>query len=367
MKGLRLYLPPFAPDDAGAASVFFPIDGAMVVICDAGGCAGNICGFDEPRWHLPSLRRAAVFSAGLRDMDAILGRDEKLIEKMKRAASAIHPRFAALIGTPVPAVIGTDFRALTRMAEKRLGLPCIAVPTNGIGLYDKGIGLAYLAMLKRFASAEKRPQSGHRILGVFGASPFDLPILEGRTLRRSLLALGFDTVRLYGIDRSLEDWQNVGENAENLVIAPSGLAAAKWAQERFGTPFTVRFPLLPNEEPAGGLPLNPKKILIVDQQFKANALRGSIRQMLPDTAITCGTFFQQIPDYAELQDRTFDSEEAFVAFVAAQQFDLILGDPIFRRALPDYQGAYLDSPHFAVNGSPARNNERTSKNEGYVL
>ncbi|MCH3958424.1 MAG: hypothetical protein LKE51_02400 [Selenomonas sp.] len=50
MKGLRLYLPPFAPDTSGAASVFYPA-GGMVVIIDAGGCAGNICGFDEPRWQ----------------------------------------------------------------------------------------------------------------------------------------------------------------------------------------------------------------------------------------------------------------------------------------------------------------------------
>ena len=46
MKGLRLFLPPFAPDDAGAASVLFPL-GGLVVIVDAGGCAGNISGFDE--------------------------------------------------------------------------------------------------------------------------------------------------------------------------------------------------------------------------------------------------------------------------------------------------------------------------------
>lgn len=354
MKGLRLYLPPFAPDDAGAASVFFPIDGAMVVICDAGGCAGNICGFDEPRWKLPTLRRAAVFSAGLRDMDAILGRDERLIAKMKRATDAIHPRFAVLIGTPVPAVIGTDFRALSRMAGKQLGIPCIAVPTNGVRLYDDGIQKAYLAMLQRFADTGKKPSAGKKILGVFGASPFDLHIRTGNTLRRCLLADGYDEVRIYGIDRSLAGWQDAGENTENLVIAPSGLAAAEWAQKQFGTPFTVRLPLLPNEGPQTVLPLSPKKILIISQQFKANTMRENIQQMLPDADITCGTFFLQIPAYAEPQDKVFDDEEAFAAYVMEQQFDLILGDPIFRRALPDYGGVYIDSPHFAASGSPSR-------------
>ena len=68
------------------------------MICDAGGCTGNICGFDEPRWF---LKKSALFSAGLRDMDAILGRDDRLVEKLKDAADRLDGKFAALIGTPV--------------------------------------------------------------------------------------------------------------------------------------------------------------------------------------------------------------------------------------------------------------------------
>ena len=71
MRGLRKYLTPFAPDQSGAVSVLYEF-GGIIVICDAGGCTGNICGFDEPRWF---ESKSALFSAGLRDMDAILGRD----------------------------------------------------------------------------------------------------------------------------------------------------------------------------------------------------------------------------------------------------------------------------------------------------
>ena len=75
MRGLRKYLTPFAPDQSGAVSVLFEL-GGIVVICDAGGCTGNVCGFDEPRWF---EQKSAIFSAGLRDMDAILGRDDRLV------------------------------------------------------------------------------------------------------------------------------------------------------------------------------------------------------------------------------------------------------------------------------------------------
>ena len=123
MPKLSLALPPFAPDTAGAASVLYPL-GGMTVIVDAGGCAGNICGFDEPRWlHTKS----AVFSAGLRDMDAIMGRDANLVAKIREAAAELTVSFVGLVSTPVPAIIATDFRAVCRMVEKETGLPTIAV------------------------------------------------------------------------------------------------------------------------------------------------------------------------------------------------------------------------------------------------
>ena len=76
--------------------------GGSIVICDAGGCAGNVCGFDEPRWF---EQKSAVFSAGLRDMDAILGRDDRLVAKLVDAAEKVEAGFATIVGTPVPAVI----------------------------------------------------------------------------------------------------------------------------------------------------------------------------------------------------------------------------------------------------------------------
>ena len=110
MRGLRKYLTPFAPDQSGAVSVLYEF-GGIIAICDAGGCTGNICGFDEPRWF---ESKSALFSAGLRDMDAILGRDDKLVAKLADAVTKLDAKFAAIIGTPVPAVIGTCIKTYDR-------------------------------------------------------------------------------------------------------------------------------------------------------------------------------------------------------------------------------------------------------------
>ena len=109
MKGLRKYLTPFAPDQSGAVSMLYEA-GGLIIIVDAGGCTGNVCGFDEPRWE---SSKSAIFSAGLRDMDAILGRDDLLIKKIKKVMTRLDASFIALIGTPVPAVIGTDLKGLS--------------------------------------------------------------------------------------------------------------------------------------------------------------------------------------------------------------------------------------------------------------
>ena len=274
MKGLRLHLPPFAPDDAGATSVLYPL-GGLVTILDAGGCAGNLCGFDEPRFYesstpaqaRPSSRTQAILreggssqkgsfscketqpepetsdvntpihspstpagrvsvepvgsprptattkpssancaaphpsiftSAALRDMDAILGRDTALLKKLAAAAQTLQTTgrplpFLALIGTPVPAVIGTDLPALARLAEKNLRIPALPIETDGTAPYDTGIEKTYQALLTHLAhipttknppapSADSEQSERFRPLGASPTSAKTSPSSGGRGL-----------------------------------------------------------------------------------------------------------------------------------------------------------------------------------------
>ena len=84
-------------------------------------------------------------------MDAIMGRDDRLIEKLSKAYEQIGGEFAAIVATPVPAVIGTDMKALKRMAEKKLGIPCITVNAIGTRLFDEGEEEAWLGLFREFA------------------------------------------------------------------------------------------------------------------------------------------------------------------------------------------------------------------------
>ena len=294
MRGLRKYLTPFAPDQSGAVSVLYEL-GGIIVICDAGGCTGNVCGFDEPRWF---ERKSAVFSAGLRDMDAILGRDDRLVAKLVDAAEKVGAGFAAVIGTPVPAVIGTDYQALKRMCEKKTDLPVLAVNTDGMELYDGGERKAYLELFKVFAR-EKLPVETGRV-GILGMTPQDVSDLKAADkLREKFKSQGHQAV-CYGMGDGLDEVKKASSVEKNIVVSPAALECARYLEKTFGTPYEVGYPLV--EELVPDMEYAGKKILIVQQQVMAGSIRAELRKRGGDGKITVASWFSMEKDLLEEGD-----------------------------------------------------------------
>lgn len=362
MKKLLTFLSPFAPDHSGAVSVFFEL-GGLIVICDAGGCTGNICGFDEPRWF---ENKCALFSAALRDMDAILGQDERLAGKVVQAMEETQSTFAALIGTPVPAIIATDFGALKRMVKKRSGgKDCLAVESKGTAFYDAGASAAYLELLKTFAVEQYPVKKG--VFGVWGATPLDLSRNDGgKILIHALLSAGYgekeEDIYCYGMGAGLEEIKKASECEKNIVTAPCGLPAAKYLYEKFGTPYEILYPRLPEAlkealkkwlketAPSGK---EKKKILVIHQQFAANAVREELEKEGKELEITVGTFFRYFPRYGRENDLVFTGEDDFASQLEKGEYDLIVGDEKFRKFLNKKMRekcSFIPFIHFAVSG-----------------
>lgn len=336
MKKLLKHLSPLAPDDSGACSVLYELEG-VVVICDAGGCAGNVCGFDEPRW---ATKRSALFSAGLRDMDAILGRDDRLVKKLSLCCEQLDsPAFTAIVGTPVPAVIATDYKALERMSERRTGLPCIALPTDGTGLYDKGEEMAYYRVFDMFAREKRAIKKGR--LGVIGATPLNTGETEHSRIFAALQAQGWEEVVCFGLGSGLEDIANASDCEELLVIAPSGLRAARLLRERFGTPYKAGWPLLPE------LDISGKRVLAVHQQMCANAVREKLEAQ--GCEVTVASWFSIDKEFAREGDTHITGEDDFSELIS-RGFDVIIADSFFRRAARGFKGEWIDLPHFGASG-----------------
>ena len=342
MRGLRKYLTPFAPDQSGAVSVLYEL-GGIIVICDAGGCTGNVCGFDEPRWF---ERKSAVFSAGLRDMDAILGRDDRLVAKLVDAAEKVEAGFAAVIGTPVPAVIGTDYQALKRMCEKKTDLPVLAVNTDGMELYDGGERKAYLELFKVFAR-EKLPVETGRV-GILGMTPQDVSDLKAADkLREKFKSQGHQAV-CYGMGDGLDEVKKASSVEKNIVVSPAALECARYLEKTFGTPYEVGYPLV--EELVPDMEYAGKKILIVQQQVMAGSIRAELRKRGGDGKITVASWFSMEKDLLEEGDVSLKDEEDYMELVEKGRYDVIFADHCMRRMTKDFSGVFVDAVHFAVSG-----------------
>ena len=342
MRGLRKYLTPFAPDQSGAVSVLYEL-GGIIVICDAGGCTGNVCGFDEPRWF---ERKSAVFSAGLRDMDAILGRDDRLVAKLVDAAEKVEAGFAAVIGTPVPAVIGTDYQALKRMCEKKTDLPVLAVNTDGMELYDGGERKAYLELFKVFAR-EKLPVETGRV-GILGMTPQDVSDLKAADKLREKFRERGQRAICYGMGDGLDEVKKASSVEKNIVVSPAALECARYLEKTFGTSYEVGYllveELVPDMEYAG------KKILIVQQQVMAGSIRAELRKRGGDGKITVASWFSMEKDLLEEGDVSLKDEEDYMELVEKGRYDVIFADPCMRRMTKDFSGVFVDAVHFAVSG-----------------
>lgn len=379
MKGLRKYLTPFAPDQSGAVSVLYEL-GGMLVICDAGGCTGNVCGFDEPRWF---ETRSAVFSAGLRDMDAILGRDDRLVAKLADAAEKLDVTFAAVIGTPVPAVIGTDYRALERMLAKKTELPVLTVNTDGMELYDRGEEKAYLVLFGRFAGENVDVEPGNiektqtaescdgkrngknedvsvdiedrPRVGIIGMTPQDVSDLKAAEKIRKLYADQGLRAVCYGMGDGLDEVRNASLAAKNVVVSPAALKAAQYLQKKFGTPYEIAYPLVSELVPE--VNYQGKKILIVQQQVIANAVRKEIEKRTGEKeAITTATWFMRKEEILTdlnvdaADDISLKEEDDFISLVEKEGYDVIFADPCMERMIPGFEGVFIPLTHFAVSG-----------------
>ena len=354
VRGLWKGLTPFAPDQSGAASVFYEL-GGILVICDAGGCTGNVCGFDEPRWF---GERSAIFSAGLRDMDAILGRDDRLVAKLTDAAEKIDANFAAVIGTPVPAVIATDYRALQRMCEKKTNLPILTVDTNGMELYDVGEEKAWLTLFKTFAgkdvasqkeASEEDDSSKKMKIGVLGLTPHDVSDLNIEEKFRKSENENTHYI-CYGMRAGIDKVKTAGSADKNLVVAPAALETAKYLEKEFGTPYEVGYPFVDELIPELGY--EGKKILIIHQQVIANAIRQEIRTRSDEqnTEVTVASWFMMKSELSEEGDLSLKEEMDYCKLVQNGNYDIVFADENMRGLVPGFKGTFVNIRHFAVSG-----------------
>lgn len=240
MRQAYRMIPIYTSDVSGVCSALYEL-GGMVVIHDPSGCNSTYNTHDEIRWY---NQDSLIFISGLTEIDAVMGNDEKFLSDIKEAAGELHPKFIALVSSPIPFMNGTDFPALAKVLETETGIPAFAVPTNGMHDYVYGAGKALEEIARRFVPEQMEDRNGsERTVNLLGATPLDFgPISKVEELKKNLEQYGWKTISTWVMGDSLEDLAQAGKAEMNLVISSVGLMAAKMLKEKYGTPYVIGTP-----------------------------------------------------------------------------------------------------------------------------
>ena len=240
MRQTYRIIPIYTSDVSGVCSALYEL-GGMVVIHDPSGCNSTYNTHDEIRWY---DQDSLIFISGLTEIDAVMGNDEKFLSDIKETAGELHPKFIALVSSPIPFMNGTDFPALSKVLETETWIPAFAVPTNGMHDYVYGAGKALEEIARRFVPEQMEDRNGsERTVNLLGVTPLDFgPISKVEELKKNLEQYGWKVISTWAMGDSLEDLAQAGKAEMNLVISSVGLMAAKMLKEKYGTPYVIGTP-----------------------------------------------------------------------------------------------------------------------------
>lgn len=255
MKQIASRISIYSADAFGICSALYEL-GGLCVMHDASGCNSTYNTHDEPRWYdFDSM----VYISGLSEMEAIMGDDQKFIDDIVYTAKELNPNFIAMAGTPIPTMIGTDFKAIANIIEKETNIPTFGFDTTGMHSYVSGAYKAFEALAKRFLKRndkESRAEQKESIdkesrevkntiikVNILGFTPLDFSINKSVEAMVDLLKENdFEVISTWAMGSSLEYIKNAGDADVNLVVSYSGMGAAKYMYENLNIPYVVGTP-----------------------------------------------------------------------------------------------------------------------------
>ena len=340
MKDIRTVLPNPASDTAGAASMLFQL-GGLSIIHDAAGSMESYITFDESR----ELKGKRTVASRLSRLEAITGDDKILLNKIESECATNPPLFTAILGSPVPFTIGTDLDGIAAEAEFITDVPSFAVNSGGFAIYDKGAGEA----LKKVLEKTVQPPTGHteRVVNLLGASPMDYSPVEISSIENYLRQNGVGIVQNLTMVDDTSQIHNAAEADYNIVISTSGLPAARYLKQKYKIPYQIGVPF---ETDIDITVTSPKKILLIGESVFTKQLAHILSQV-SGINVTAGIISSDDPEiFPEVTTIPLYTEAAIRTEVR-KDYDIILGDPLYKLLLPqNYSCIFLSRPHRALSG-----------------
>lgn len=364
MGRLSVYLPPFAGDYSGVCSALFDLN-CLIVLCDAKCCTKNYIDYDEPRW---SREATTTLCARLTTLEVTLGDDRWLIDQTVEAAETRRPEFIAMLGSPVPAIVGMDMAGIAREVEERTGISSFGFATTGFSSYRKGVEMALHTIYRHFVDRNKERCPG--TVNILGATPLDLGAVgNDRALREAVERAGFLVKSVFLMGSSLEQLREAGAAEVNLVVSAAGLSLAREMERELQIPYAAWVPLGGegaenlgkrlrraaetgiSQEPEESEPSEGSgEILMVGDLVLVNSLRQALRARGCVRPIRTGSFFVSDADKLLPGDFNLQKEADLIGLLRSGRFTTLVGDPLLAGIPDSGRLKFFSLPHPAVSG-----------------
>ena len=378
MKQIASRISIYSADAFGVCSALYEL-GGLCVMHDASGCNSTYNTHDEPRWYdFDSM----VYISGLSEMEAIMGDDQKFIDDIVYTAKELSPNFIAMAGTPIPTMIGTDFKAIANIIEKETNIPTFGFDTTGMHSYVSGAYKAFEALAKRFLKRNDKESRGEKKesidkesrevkntiikVNILGATPLDFSINKSVEAMVDLLKENnFEVISTWAMGSSLEYIKNAGDADVNLVVSYSGMGAAKYMYENLNIPYVIGTPF--GKEFAKKVISDLKEV----KSTKENKISYSNREIDKDAEITIvgESIMSESLAYAISKEKnktvnvisSLETDEKLLLEgdkIAMFEDDIekclknsktIIADPLFRPICP-LDSNFISLPHEAFSG-----------------
>lgn len=381
-------LPTFSADYAGACSVLYDLNG-IVVICDASGCMGTCLVLDEPRL---SDRVSKIFSASIRERDVVLGIDKKLKRQVTESCGIFGGEFSALVGTPVPMVIGADLQGISKEIEKETGIPSFGISASGMKFYEDGQRKAYEALVETFVSRKEETIGD---INVIGATPLDMwDKNQTDDFIDFLKSCGAVNPVVWGSNGKIREISGAAGAKLNIAVSVSAVKIVKKLHKMYGTPYLIGYPIGNKQSDIWKEKIRKamsgegteetqektadkaegKRALIIGEQVASCSLREMLKMELGYEQVDVCSFFEMEKELMETGDRKMVEEDELTEFLLHQEkYEMIIADPFFFALSPYMPKHTVYMPHTAVssrafwNESPNCFGEKGSLYFQYVL
>lgn len=378
MKNLWTVLPPLMSDNFGFIEVLKGSDGCGIIDDSGGyrlgGGRGSHGGGRErregregkrreegPRREKPEGKKkrgmeTRTVVSGADDQDVAAGTREKLMQAFREARSLYNPSFALFSAGPCGAMIGTDLGEIAEAAGLESGLPTAAVELTGQKAYDVGVSKTTEVLAKLLAK-DAEPAAG--AVNILGANGLDWAAGDIGGVRSWITGLGYQVLAQPGGTVTAAELETLGRARLNLAVSVSGLAAARYLQSRFETPYLAAAPFgadrckeLQLALEGRGLPQLPEaaqaEALIIGEQLTANAVRAALEQTGVVQAADVATFYLLDKACARAGDLRLRGEDAAREVLNRPQYRYVIADPLLRPLL-QRDCRWIDLPHKALN------------------